>query len=123
MVKLTTGVTRKCHIEQMRRFQGTIPGTLEPETTLDNTLETSVTAEIVPPPQDTAPESEDTAPESEDTAPESEDTAPESEDTAPVSKTTPESGGSRLPNLVPTQQQEAPRRYPSRVRKPPDYYY
>lgn len=50
MVKLTTGVTCKCHIEQMRHFQGTIPGTLEPETTLDNTPETSVTAEIVPPP-------------------------------------------------------------------------
>ena len=51
MVKLTTGVTRKCHIEQMRHFRGTIPGTLEPETTLDNTTETSVTAEIVPHPK------------------------------------------------------------------------
>ena len=103
MVKLTSGVTRKCHIEQMRRFQGKIPWTLEPETTLDNTPETSVTAEIVPPLRDTAPESENTAPTSK--------------------TTTPESGGSRLPILVPTQQQEAPRRYPSRVRKPPDYYY
>ena len=54
-------ICHKCHIEQMRSFQGTIPGTLEPETTLDNTPETSVTAEIVPPSRETAPESEDMA--------------------------------------------------------------